>query len=117
MARGVLVGRDAAVGSILGALMSGRVAAVRGAGGIGKTAVLHEVVERWGRPTVFAAGIDFLGHQRLLPLERSLGHPLIGDLEAVASDVRSERVPRLLAHEVRRRRRPSRRGARSPTRP
>ena len=33
--------------------------------------------------------MDFLGHQRLLPLERAVGRPLVGDLEAVASDVRS----------------------------
>ncbi len=88
MARGV-IGRDATVESIIGALEAGRVAVVRGPGGIGKTAVLHEVVARWGHPSVFAAGIDFLGHQRLLPLERAVGHPLVGDLEAVASDVRS----------------------------
>ncbi len=89
MARGVLVGRDPVVEPILEALASRRVASVSGAGGIGKTAVLHEVAARWGHPTVVAAGIDFLGHQRLLPLERSVGRPLVGDLEAVASDVRS----------------------------
>ena len=68
-----LVGRSAAVESILGALSSGRVAVVRGPGGIGKTAVLREVAARWGRPSLVAAGVDFLDHQRLLPLERAVG--------------------------------------------
>lgn len=88
MARGVLTGRGAAVESIVDALTSGRVAAVRGPGGIGKTAVLREVAEVLGYPTVLAAGIDFLSHQRLLPLERAVGRSLVGDLEAVASEVR-----------------------------
>jgi DNA-binding CsgD family transcriptional regulator/tetratricopeptide (TPR) repeat protein len=89
MARGALVGRDAAVDTILETLRAGRVPIVRGAGGIGKTAVLQCVTENIGTPTLMVAGVDFLGHQRLLPFERAAGRSLIGDVEAVASDVRS----------------------------
>jgi DNA-binding CsgD family transcriptional regulator len=89
MARGALVGREAALGTILDAHAGGRVPVVRGPAGIGKTAVLREAADRFGAPTLLVAGIDFLGHQRLLPFERDVGRPLFGDVEAVATDVRS----------------------------
>ena len=88
-----LIGREAAVIDVAEAVGAGRVAVVRGPGGIGKSAVLAEAVRRSGRTSLQVSGIDFLGHQRLLPFERALDATLTGDLESVATTVRAALGP------------------------
>jgi DNA-binding CsgD family transcriptional regulator len=83
----VLVGRDREVELLLQRFREGRVVAVLGEAGVGKTTLTREAAAQAGWKLLEAGGLATLSWLPYLPLRRAFGHQFEGDAAYVAAAI------------------------------